>query len=137
MDMKRTVLMLEHDDDDRYITKVVVDESQYNVDFRFVSSADEFFKHLDHDKTGNLPLPSLILLSYDAHTIDILGRIRATPSSMLIPVVVISGTINDDIVKESYQAGANSVIQKPSEWNLVEDTIKSFIYYWFKVVSLP
>lgn len=133
--MNRTILMLEHDDDDRYITQAIFDENQYRVSLNFVSDRDAFWEQL---KSSSV-LPSLILLNYHAGpvtAVGILDELKSNPRFQYIPVVVLSGSVKQDMVKECYHAGASSFIQKPSSNKIATDKITNFIRYWFETVEL-
>jgi CheY-like chemotaxis protein len=127
--------MLEHDDDDRYITQAIFDENQYRVSLNFVSDRDAFWKYL---KSSSV-LPSLILLNYHAGpltAVGILDELKSNPRFQYIPVVVLSGSVKQDMVKDCYHAGASSFIQKPSSNKVATDKITNFIRYWFETVEL-
>ena len=62
--MKRSILMLEHDDDDRYITQAVFDEHNYPVKLHFVDSSNDLFAFLISCEKTYTPYPSLILLNH-------------------------------------------------------------------------
>ena len=64
--MARSILMLEHDDDDRYITQSVFDENQYPVTLHFVNNSDELFTFLRACEKEQGAYPNLILLNYYA-----------------------------------------------------------------------
>jgi CheY-like chemotaxis protein len=133
--MNRTILMLEHDEDDRYITQAIFDENQYRVSLNFVTDRDAFWEYL---KSSSV-LPSLILLNYHAGAltaVGILNELKSNPRFQYIPVVVLSGSVKQDMVKECYHAGASSFIQKPSSNKTATDKITNFIRYWFETVEL-
>src|SRR5687768_13659538 len=109
--MNRTILMLEHDDDDRYITQAIFDENRYPVTLKFVSDSGELTTYLRGCKKESSPLPGLILLNYHAfptNGLGILKDLKASPDFRHIPVVVLSGSIHHDIVKQCYSEGASS-----------------------------
>jgi CheY-like chemotaxis protein len=138
--MNRNILMLEHDDDDRYITQSVFDQHNYPVKLHFVTSSDELFAFLTHCETNNIPLPSLILLNYYAaplNSVEILKRLKSDQRFLHIPVVVLSGTLNKNILHNCYSVGANSFIQKPALNKETNEKISTFIRYWFETVELP
>lgn len=135
--MKRTILMLEHDDDDRYITQATFDDYQLNVEIKFVSDSDQLMDYLAECAQNQLPLPSVILLNYQStplNAVGLLKNIKSKSEYRHIPVVVLCGTAHPDIVRECYLNGANSFIQKPSA--KVETKILSFVRYWFETVQL-
>jgi CheY-like chemotaxis protein len=134
--MPRTILMLEHDEDDRYITQAVFDEHQYNVTLQFVTDKDEFFAELKKSSTK----PSMILLNYHAgptNAVDIITELRSTRSYRAIPVVVLSGSVSREVIDGCYAAGASSFIQKPSKSQDTDAKIGAFFQYWFRTVELP
>jgi CheY-like chemotaxis protein len=137
--MKRTILMLEHDEDDRYITQAVFDEDHPNVSLEFVTNSHDLIKHLETAQKNHSPLPSLILLNYHAfpmNAAEILVALKSHAVYKSIPVVVLSGTIRREIVEQCYREGASSVIQKPSLSGETSTKISNFIRYWFETVEL-
>jgi CheY-like chemotaxis protein len=137
--MSRSILMLEHDDDDRYITQSVFGEHRYDVKIHFVNSADEFFRYLN-DCLHRSSLPSLILLNYYAqpvNAVDVLKQLKANADFRQIPVIVLSDAVTPEIIDECYLHGASSFIQKPWKAGETEEKISSFFRYWFETVLLP
>lgn len=129
--------MLEHDDDDRYITQAIFDDYKLNVEIKFVSDSDQLMDYLQRCFQNQQPLPSVILLNYQStplNAVSMLKNIKSKPEYRHIPLVVLCGTADPDVVRECYLSGANSFIQKPSE--KVENKILSFVRYWFETVQL-
>jgi CheY-like chemotaxis protein len=138
--MARTILMLEHDDDDRYITQTVFNDHRYHVSLEFVNTSFELFSFLSNCDKNHLPLPSLILLNYHAgpsNAVEILTELKRNHALIHIPVVVLSGSVKQEIIKECYDAGASSFIQKPSNADDTDKKISNFFRYWFETVELP
>lgn len=139
-EMIRSILMLEHDDDDRYITQAVFDENNYSVKLHFVDNSDDLFAFLISCEKQFNPFPTLILLNHYAapqNAVDILKDLKSNPKYAHIPVVVLSGTANKEILQRCYAMGANSFILKPASSAEVNDKISSFVRYWFETVELP
>jgi CheY-like chemotaxis protein len=137
--MNRTILMLEHDEDDRYITQASFDEARVDVSLKFVTNSQDLFNYLHACKTKKSVFPALILLNYHAYPLsasEILKNLKSDPELSRIPVVVLSGSVREDIVQECYASGASSFIQKP--WSSDETSLKisNFIRYWFETVEL-
>lgn len=138
--MERSILMLEHDDDDRYITQAVFDESNYPVKLHFVDNSNDLFAFLISCEKNFMPFPALILLDQFAvplNAIGILKNLKAHPQYAHIPVVVLSGTSDDAMIRGCYAAGASSFIRKPSSGRQIAETIGNFVRYWFETVELP
>ena len=137
---KHLILMLEYDEDDQYITRQHFEKYKGRIDIEIVNSSEEVMAYLSACNTGRKTTPSLFLFNYNAtplNAVELLQEVKKEKEFKHIPVVVLSGTIIPGIVKECYQSGASSFIQKPA---LLEDTdqkIQTFINYWFKTVELP
>ena len=132
--------MLEHDDDDRYITQAVFDENRYAVKLSFVNNSDDLFAWLLSCEKSLASYPAMILLNHYAlplNAVDIVRRLKSDSRYGHIPVVVLSGTMNEKMVRSCYAAGANSFIQKPASGEEVNSKISSFVRYWFETVALP
>lgn len=132
--------MLEHDDDDRYITEAVFNENRYPLTLEFVVNSTDLFAHLLSCEKRLATLPSLIFLNYHASplgAVDILRTLKENPRYRHIPVVVLSGTVEDDALRKCYEVGANSFITKPSSAQQINEKISSSIKYWFETVELP
>lgn len=132
--------MLEHDDDDRYITRAVFEENGYSVKLHFVDNSNDLFAFLLSCEKTLAPYPALILLNHYAapqNAVDILRDLKSNPAYSHIPVVVLSGTLNDEIVHSCYRAGANSFIKKPASGAEINEKIGAFVRYWFGTVELP
>lgn len=133
--MKRTILMLEHDDDDRYITQAVLDDIKADVPISFVLNSTEFLQKLEAANK-----PDLVLITYRAsplNAVEVLKQIKNSSSLRGIPAVVLSGVSNSAIARECYEAGASSVIIKPSSDRDTTEKITTFLKYWFNTVELP
>lgn len=137
--MKKTILMLEHDEDDRYITQAVFSENNYDVKLEFFSNSADLFNHLAATKPGNAGFPSLILMNFvtfPISTTDVLKKVKSDPAYAHIPIVVLGGSLSDEMISRCYAAGANSVIQKPDSSAGTDKKINNFIRYWFETASL-
>jgi CheY-like chemotaxis protein len=138
--MSRSILMLEHDDDERYIAQSVFDDHHFDIKIHFVETSNEVFSYLAQCEKNKAKFPSLILLDYLAtpsNAIEILSELKSDARFSHIPVVVLSGSVKTEIIQECYAAGASSFIQKPAESKEAENKVASFVKYWFQTVELP
>ncbi|HEY0655391.1 MAG TPA: response regulator [Chryseosolibacter sp.] len=132
--MNRSILMLEHDDDDRYITQAVLDDLKAQVNISYVANSTDFFSRLEKSK------PDLVLITYRAsplNGVEVLKKLRSIPAFKSTPAIVLSGVSSEIIVRECYNAGATSFITKPSSDKETTVKIARFLDYWFKTVELP
>ena len=137
--MTSTILMLEHDEDDSYITQSFFEENKFDVTITFVSDSKDFKNYLEGVKNGSTAAPSLILLNYLAFPLNgltILQDLKRDAALKHIPVVVLSGTVQKDLIRQCYQEGASSFIRKPSVSQDGDRKMTNFFKYWFQTVEL-
>jgi CheY-like chemotaxis protein len=134
-----TILMLESDTDDRFITTSIISEFPYKLDLAFVNYGEELFKYLGHCRENGNALPSLILLSLTANLrdgLEVLRQLKANPLYNHIPVIVLTGVKQKAVVKECYALGASSFIEKPISAQDTNTKIANFLKYWLETVEL-
>lgn len=134
-----SILMLEPDDADRFITKIYFEENNFLADLQFAGNSSEFFNYLEGRTKQSLDMPALILLNMHAvpqNAADILRDLKASPALAHIPVVILSGSKDPKMIKECYSLGASSFIQKPDNEPDTNKKILNFINYWFQTVEL-
>jgi CheY-like chemotaxis protein len=133
------ILMLEQDDDDRFITNSVFEDNQYKAQLEFVNNGDMVFNYLEHCRENRRSFPSLILINLHATPQDgraVLKQLKENPHYKHIPVVILSGSNDPIMARECYMLGASSFIQKPAAINETNEKISSFFKYWFNTVEL-
>jgi two-component system response regulator len=102
--------------------------SEYLFDGRLLSGLNEH------------RLPDLILLDLKLPILsglELLERIRSTPETMRIPVVVLSSSDEVRDVERCYQLGVNSYVPKPVDFDKFLDTIKRIGNYWLDTNRTP
>ena len=85
-------------------------------------------------------LPTMILLDLKMPVldgIDVLKIIRNNTRLKLIPVVILSSSINDDDVTMAYDAGANAFVGKPMNYPGFQEVARSFKEFWFTQNLFP
>lgn len=131
--------MLEHDDDDRYITQSVFEEHQYDIQIDFVNTSNEMFEYLRGCGSPEKSYPALILLNYHvspSNAVEVLKQLKASERLRHIPVIVLSGSKHHAMVEACYAAGASSFVQKPADQQSTDMKISNFVKYWFETVEL-
>lgn len=108
------------------------------------SSGDEALDFLQHRgryaSPASAPRPGLILLDLNLPGTDgreVLLEVKRDPSLKSIPIVVLTTSGDERDIRRSYEAGANSYVQKPVSLHDFLQVINSIKEYWLGVVTLP
>jgi two-component system response regulator len=87
-----------------------------------------------------ITLPQLVLLDLKLPKIDgleVLKRIRSDPRTQLLPVVILTTSIEDRDRLEGYRLGANSYVRKPVDFHQFADAVNQLGLYWLVLNELP
>jgi len=94
-----------------------------------------------HEAEGGEDLePDLILLDLNLPGIDghqVLAEIKSHPFLRSIPVVILTTSRREEDVLKTYQAGANTYIQKPAEYPRYRDLVSTLHLYWHETALRP
>lgn len=136
-----------------HVKILLVEDFTYDADLTRralkVNNLDESFLHINDGKEAldfllaqgqyayrqNLPNPELVLLDLDlpkVHGTSILKQIRSNERTRHIPVVVLTVSAEDPMVKECYELGANSFIVKPVDSVKFHQAINEIGSYWLR-----
>ncbi len=101
----------------------------------------DFVRHQGlYEDRSRYPRPDLILLDISMPVMDgfgVLQNLKADPRTCSIPIIVLTGSNNDDDIKKSYAGGANSFIRKPVTYEEFVEVVDLFNLYWHRIVTLP
>ena len=84
-------------------------------------------------------VPQVILLDLKLPKVDgleVLREMRADPRTKLLPVVVLTSSLEDQDLIKSYGLGANSYVRKPVDFVQFVDAVKQLGLYWL-VINQP
>lgn len=131
-------------------TILVVDDSadDYLAISRAFSRCDIKGLELEHSRSGDHALqrvcgteikpelPDLLLLDLNMpgrNGLQVLKEIRDNQRAGLLPIVVMTNSLNPTDIEDCYRAGANSFIQKPMEFGSLVSVAAAIHKYWFEV----
>ena len=80
--------------------------------------------------------PRLVLLDLKlvkVHGLEVIRAIRAQACTRNLPVVVLSGTDDQQVLRECYDAGANSVVSKTIDYGELTRKIRGIFEFWLNV----
>jgi CheY-like chemotaxis protein len=136
-----TVLMVEDDPDDVYLTKDALRASRLRMNLQVVSDGVEALQYL-RGSSGGPPhrRPNLILLDLNLPRMDgreVLATIKDDPALTDIPVVILTTSTAENDIVTSYRHHANCYVAKPVGIEQFRSVVASIEDYWFTVVQLP
>ena len=93
--------------------------------------------HANRDVTV---LPQIVILDLKLPKIDgleVLRRLRATPQTKLLPVVILTSSNEERDRLEGYGLGANSYVRKPVDFAEFVDAVRQLGLYWLLLNERP
>ena len=99
------------------------------LDFIFNVANNDFIKSVN-----------LILLDINmpmVNGLQVLQRLKTTNNIKYIPVVMLTSSLEEKDLEESYNLGANSYLKKPVSFDDFLNTVKLIENYWLKINELP
>lgn len=133
----KLILLIEDNEDDQRLTLralrrnnvmnevVVACDGQEAVDYLFGTGS---FSGRDLSV-----MPAVVVLDLNLpglSGLEVLKRIRATPETRRIPVVVLTSSSDENQIEESYAMGANSFVQKPNDPSDFSEMVLQMAMYW-------
>ena len=113
-----TVLLVEDTEDNRFMMKRLLEMSGYRV--------VEATNGEEAVKVAEAECPGLILMDLSLPMIDGLAAtrlIRKLPKCQKTPIIAVSAHDTSDFLAEAIEAGCNSYITKPIDFNELEELI--------------
>jgi two-component system response regulator len=93
-----------------------------------------------NDDAAAARLPRLVLLDLNLPRLDgfeVLRRLRSRPRTRLVPVVVLSSSLEREDLQRCYALGANSYIRKPVDYSEFVVTAAQLGIYWLSLNQTP
>ncbi|MFQ5503039.1 MAG: response regulator [Phycisphaerae bacterium] len=101
---------------------------------------DYLFRRGQYTDPDAAQRPGVILLDLNMPGTDgreVLQEIKTNERLKSIPVIVLTTSADNRDIRDCYQAGANSYIQKPVDLMGFVESIQRLKDYWFEIVILP
>jgi CheY-like chemotaxis protein len=109
---------------------VVARDGAEAVDYLFSPGPDGRLKNLPQLVLLDLKLPKL-----DGH--EVLKRIRADERTRVLPVVILTTSVEDRDRLNGYRLGANSYVRKPVDFREFADAVVQLGLYWLVLNEAP
>ncbi len=110
-------------------TAVVVVARNSEEALNYVFSRGEFEGRISPD-------PDFILVDVKLGAIsglDLLRILRGDTRSRVIPVVMLSGSLDETVIHDCFVAGANSYLVKPVDMDEYMDMFRTATHYWLNL----
>lgn len=138
---ERRILLVEDNADDEALTLRAFAKTKIENPIDVVRDGQEALDYLLG--TDNLPprlLPALVLLDLRLPRVDgleVLRRIRTTPRTELLQVVILTSSDEERDLVNGYRLGANSYVRKPVDFAEFVDATRQLGMYWLLLNESP
>jgi chemotaxis family two-component system response regulator Rcp1 len=136
-----TVLLVEDDPDDVYLTQEALRASKLRLSLAVVSDGVAAMQYLRSEAGyAECRRPDLILLDLNLPRMDgreVLTEVKDDPALTDIPVVILTTSKAEEDIAASYRQHANCYISKPVGIEQFRSVVASIESFWFTVVQLP
>jgi two-component system response regulator len=138
----KVILLVEDNPRDVLLTERAFQQSKIANELRVVHDGAEALDYLLGPEAGTPthPAPALVLLDLKLPKVDgleVLRRIREDPRTRLLPVVILTGSAEEQDIIRGYGNGANSYIRKPVDFTQFTEAVKNLGLYWLVLNEQP
>jgi two-component system response regulator len=135
------ILLVEDNPDDADLTVVALRNNRIANHIVIARDGAEALELLFGPRAGATPeLPAVVILDLNLPKIsgiEVLQRIRSTPRSALLPVVMLTTSVEDRDVLASYRNGCNAYVQKPVSFDDFLDAAGRLGLFWLLLNVRP
>jgi two-component system response regulator len=139
----RVILLVEDNRDDEELTLRALGKAQITnrvvVARDGVEALDYLFKRGAHANRAASEEPQVVLLDLKLPKVDgleVLRAVRAHEDTKLLPVVILTSSVEERDLVDGYGLGANSYIRKPVDFDQFLEAVRQLGLYWL-VLNQP
>jgi len=138
----RVILLVEDNPKDVLLTERAFKLSKIANELRVVNDGAEALDYLLGPEAGSpaRPRPALVLLDLKLPKVDgleVLRAIRQDERTRLLPVVILTGSREEQDIVQGYGMGANSYIRKPVDFTQFTEAVAQLGLYWLVLNEPP
>jgi two-component system response regulator len=140
----KTILLVEDNLDDIELTQLALSrqgvDCQVDIARNGAQALDYLFARGKYASRDPSQLPVLVLLDLKLPKVsglEVLEQIRADPRTRLLPVVVLTSSIEERDLHQSYSLGVNSYIRKPVDFAQFKEAASQIGVYWLLLNQPP
>ncbi|HTB13322.1 MAG TPA: response regulator [Bryobacteraceae bacterium] len=133
--MARKIVIVEDNPADAKTLRVALTRRDPEIETVVLENGAQALEYFANDET-----PELVLLDLNLPLVsgfEVLEFLKSDPHLKRLPVVILSGSSNQQEIERCYAAGANSYICKPTGINQVFTMASDLVSYWFEQAKLP
>jgi two-component system response regulator len=135
------ILLIEDSEGDAELTRLALEEGTVPVRLVVVEDGVEGLRYLRRQgEFKDATRPSLILLDLNLPRLsgrEVLSEIKNDHELATIPVLVLSSSVAEQDIIESYRAHANCYLQKPTGLSGFAKLAASLRSFWIETAKLP
>ena len=144
--MKETsaILLVEDNPDDQTLALRALRQANVRNDIVVtrdgVEALDYLFGTGPHAGRDVRDIPQVMLLDLKLPRIDgleVLRRVRADERTRMLPIVILTSSIEDRDRIDGYRLGANSYVQKPVDFTEFVEAVRHLGLYWLLLNEPP
>ncbi len=140
----RVILLVEDNRDDEELTLRALTKSNVSNPVVVARDGEEALDYLfargAYAPPAKVESPQVVLLDLKLPKVDgleVLRSIRADPRTRLLPVVILTSSVEEQDLARSYGLGANSYIRKPVDFTLFVESVRQLGLYWLVLNQPP
>jgi CheY-like chemotaxis protein len=140
----KTILLIEDNPDDIELTIRAFKKNNLKNEITIIKDGEKALDYINctgefssRDKNKQ---PAIILLDLKLPKVDgieILKHIKANPKMRIIPVIILTSSLEEKDIENGYSFGANSYIRKPVDFNKFQEAVQHLGLYWLLLNELP
>lgn len=140
----KMILLVEDNPDDEALTIRALNKNKIANNLSVVRDGVEALDFLfctgSYAERDPNDLPEVILLDLKLPKLDgleVLRRIREDKRTQLLPVVILTSSVEEQDLIKSYSLGANSYIRKPVDFSQFVEAVHQLGMYWLVLNEPP
>jgi len=138
------ILLVEDDPNDALLVTKAFQKTLGGIPLHIVANGQEAVSYLkgeaQYADRARHPFPDIVLLDLKMpmmNGFEVLRWIRGQPKLKRLPVIVLTGSVQDSDARLAYEIGANSYVIKPTDFNRLMETMKILGSFWLGGTKLP